>query len=100
MMHLNPPMEKEAPEEIENWKTKAPKYIRKENNRFVFLLMIKKLPLGSTPMDHILRLKKMTLNPIQKMGVRALTRPSSLDFRLVPGSVARLPLHSRSLRRH
>ena len=99
-MHLNPPMEKEAQEEIGSRKTEAPKNIRKENNRFVFLLTRKRLPHGSTPMDHIPRLKKMTLNPIQKMGVRALTRPSSLDFRLVPGSVARLPLHSRSLRRH
>ena len=32
VMHLNPPMEKEAPEEIGNRKTEAPKNIRKENN--------------------------------------------------------------------
>ena len=61
MMHLNPPMKKKAPEEIGNRKTEAPKNIRKENNRFVFLLMRKRLPLGSTPMDHAPRLKKMTL---------------------------------------
>ena len=30
VMHLNPPMEKEAPEEIGNRKTEAPKNIRKE----------------------------------------------------------------------
>ena len=35
MMHLNPLMEKEDPEEIGNWKTKAPKDIRKKNDRFV-----------------------------------------------------------------
>jgi hypothetical protein len=39
VMHLNPPMEKEAPEEIGNRKTEAPKNIRKENNRFVSFLM-------------------------------------------------------------
>ena len=35
MMHLNPSMEKETPEEIGNWKTKAPKDIRKKNDRFI-----------------------------------------------------------------
>ena len=64
MMHLNPPMEKEAPEEIENRKTEAPKNMRKENNRFVSSLMRKRLPHRSTPIDHFLRLKKMTLNQI------------------------------------
>jgi len=84
MMHLNPPMEKEAPEEIGNWKTKAPKYIRKENNRFVFLLMREKLPLGFTPMDHAPRLKKMTLYQIQKMRVGTLTRLPPVDFCIIP----------------
>ena len=62
VMHLNTPIEKEAPEEIRNRKTEAPKNVRQENNRFIFLLMRKRLPLGSTPMDLILRLKKMTLH--------------------------------------
>ena len=54
-------MKKETPEEIRNRNTEAPKNIRQENNRFVFLLMRKRLPFGSTPMDHAPRLKKMTL---------------------------------------
>ena len=54
--------------------------MRKENNRFVFPLMRKRLPHGSTPMDHAPRLKKMTLNKIQKMGVSALTRLPPLDL--------------------
>ena len=66
-------MEKEAPEEIRNRKTEAPKNMRKENNRFVSSLIRKRLPHGSTPMDHVPRMKKMTLNKIQKMGVGALT---------------------------
>ena len=45
VMHLNPPMEKEAPEEIGNRKTEAPKNIRKENNRFVSFLMRKRFPI-------------------------------------------------------
>jgi len=45
MMHLNPLMEKEDPEEIGNWKTKAPKYIRKKNDKFVSPLMRKRLPI-------------------------------------------------------
>ena len=32
--HLNPPMEKEASEEIRNRKTEAPKNMRKKNNKF------------------------------------------------------------------
>ena len=35
VMHLNPPVMKEAPEEIGNWKTEASKNIRKENDRFI-----------------------------------------------------------------
>jgi hypothetical protein len=34
-MHLNPPVVKEATEEVRNRKTEAPKNMRKENNRFV-----------------------------------------------------------------
>ena len=68
-MHLNPPMEKEAPEEIGNRKTEAPKNIRKENNRFISFLMRKELPIRTPPMDHVLGLKKMTLYQIQQMGV-------------------------------
>ena len=34
VMHLNPPMEKEAPEEIRNRKTEAPKNIRKTIDLF------------------------------------------------------------------
>ena len=72
VMHLNPPVIKKATE-IEKRKTEAPKNMRKENNRFVSSLMRKRLPHGSTPMDHVPRMKKMTLNKIQKMGVGALT---------------------------
>ena len=58
-MHLNPPMEKEAPEEIGNRKTEAPKNIRKENNRFISFLLRKRFPRSSTLMDNATRLKKM-----------------------------------------
>ena len=100
VMYLNPPMMKKASEEIGNRKTEAPKNIRKENNRFVFLLMRERLPLGSMPMDHAPRLKKMTLYQIQKMGVGTITRLPLLDLRPVPGSAARLPLRSGFLRCH
>ena len=83
---------KEATEEIRNRKTEAPKNMRKENNKFVSSLMRKRLPHGSTPMDHVLRLKKMTLNKIQKMRVGALTRLPPLDLRLTNGSFVHLPL--------
>ena len=100
VMHLNPPMEKEAPKEIRNGKTEAPKNVRQENNRFVFLLMRKRLPLGSTPMDHVLRLKKMTLHQIQKMGVNTLTRLPSMSLCFIASALARLPPSSRSLGSH
>ena len=100
VMHLNPPMEKEAPEQIRNRKTKAPKNIRQENNRFVSLLMRKGLPLRSTPMDHAPRLKKMTLYQIQQMRVGRLTRLPPMDLYLVSGGIARLPPSSRSLGSH
>ena len=100
VMHLNPPMEKEAPEEIGNRKTEAPKNIRKENNRFISFLMRKRFPHRSTPMDHAAGLKKMLPHQIQKMGVGTLTRLPFLELRLISGSVARLPLRSRPLRRH
>ena len=100
VMHLNPPMEKEAPEEIGNRKTEAPKNIRKENNRFVSFLMGKRFPHRSTPMDHASRLKKMTLHQIQKMGVGTLTRLPLLDLRPVPCNTASLPFRNRFLRRH
>ena len=57
----NPPMVKEAPDEIRNGKTEAPKNVRKENNIFVFFLMRKRLPFGTPPMDHVQGFKKMTL---------------------------------------
>ena len=60
-MHLNPPMMKEASEEIRNGKTKAPKNMMKKNDRFFSPLMRKGLPIRTPPMDHILGLKKMTL---------------------------------------
>ena len=85
-------MVKEAPEEIRNRKTKAPKNMRKENNRFVSTLMRKRFPLGSTPMDHILGLKKMFSHKIQKMGVGTLTRLPPVDLRLANGSIIHLPL--------
>ena len=50
-------MEKEAPEEIGNGKTEAPKNIRQENNRFIPFLMWKILPIRTSPIDHILGLK-------------------------------------------
>ena len=100
VMHLNPPVVKEAMEEIRNRKTEAPKNMRKENNRFVSSLIRKRLPHGSTPMDHVMRLKKMTLNKIQKMGVGALTRLPLLDLRITNGSLVHLPLRSRSLWHH
>ena len=81
MMHLNPPMEKEAPEEIGNRKTGAPKNIRKENNRFVSFLVGKRFPRRSTPMDHAAGLKKMLSHQIQKIGVGTLTRLPSVDLR-------------------
>jgi hypothetical protein len=92
-------MMKEAPEEIRNGKIKAPTNIRKENNRFVYSLMGKRHPIGTPPMDHVPRLKKMFLHKIQKMGVGTLTRFPPFDLRLAPGSVAHLPLRSRFLRR-
>jgi len=54
-------MVKEALEEIRNGKTEAPKNVKKENNRFVFFLMRKRLPFGMPPMDHVQGFKKMTL---------------------------------------
>ena len=101
VMHLNPPpMVKKAPEEIGNGKTEAPKNIRKENIRFVFLLMRKRLPLGSMPMDHAPRLKKMTLYQIQQMRVGTLTRLPPVDFCIIPGSFARFPPSGRPLGSH
>ena len=94
VMHLNPPVVKEAMEEIRNRKTEAPKNMRKEISRFVSSLMRKRLPHGSMPMDHISRLKKMTLNKIQKMRVGALTRLPPLDLRLTNGSFVHLPLEA------
>ena len=91
---------KEATEEIKNRKTEAPKNVRKENNRFVFLLMRKRFPLGSMPMDHATGLKKKFSHKFQKMGVGTLTRLPPMDLRLVSGSVARLSPSSRSLGRH
>ena len=93
-------MEKEAPEEIGNRKTEAPKNIRKENNIFVSFLMGKRFPRRFTPMDNAARLKKMLSHQIQKMGVGALTRFPPVDLRLANGSVIHLPLRSRSLQHH
>ena len=67
VMHLNPPMEKEAMEEIKNRKTEAPKNMRKKNNRFISTLMGKRFPHRSTPMDHAAGLKKILSHQIQKM---------------------------------
>ena len=100
VMHLNPSMMKKTSEEIRNGKTEAMKNMRKKNNRFVFPLMRKRLPIRTPPMDYVLGLKKVTLYQIQKMGVGTLTRLPLLDLRPVPGSAARLPLRSRPLRRH
>ena len=100
VMHLNPTMVKEAPEEIRNGKTEAPKNVGKENNRFVFFLLRKRLPIGMPPIDHVLGLNKMFLHKIEQMGVGTLTRLPPMDLRLVSGSVARLSPSSRSLGRH
>ena len=89
-MHLNPPMEKEAPEEIRNRKTEAPKNMRKENNRFVPFLMGKRFPRRSTPTDHAAGLKKMLSHQIQKMGVGTLTRLPPVDLRLANGGIVHL----------
>jgi hypothetical protein len=93
-------MEKEAPEEIGNRKTEAPKNIRKENNRFVSFLMGKRLPRSPTPMDNAMWLNKMLSHQIQKMGVSRLTRFPPVDLHLANGSVVHLPLCSRPLQRH
>ena len=45
VMHLNPPMMKKTSEKVRNGKTEAPKNMRKKNNRFIFSLMRKKLPI-------------------------------------------------------
>ena len=73
VMHLNPPMMKKALEEIRNGKTEAPKNMRKEKNRFVSLLIRKRLPPGSTPIDHTPGLEKMFPHKIKKIGVETLT---------------------------
>ena len=44
VMHLNPPVVKEATEEIRNGKPEVPKNMRKKNNRFVSSLMRKRSP--------------------------------------------------------
>ena len=92
VMHLNTLVTKEAMEEIRNMKTKTPKNMRKENNRFVSTLMRKRFILGTTPMDHFLGLKKMFLHKIQKMGVITLNRLPLVDLRLANGSIVHLPL--------
>jgi len=100
VMHLNPPVVKESTEEIRNGKTKAPKNMRKKNDRLVSPVMWKKLSIRTPPMDHALGLKKVTLYQIQKVGVGILTRLPPMDLRLVSDSVARLSPSSRSLGRH
>ena len=44
-MHLNPPVMKEATEKIGNRKTEALKNMRKKNDRFIFSLTRKRLPI-------------------------------------------------------
>ena len=100
VMHLNTLVTKEAMEEIRNMKTKTPKNMRKENNRFVSTLMRKRFPLGPTPMDHASWSKKMFSHKIQKMGVGTLTRLPPVDLRLANGSVIHHHLRGRPLRRH
>ena len=91
VMHLNPPMEKKAPEEIGNRKTEAPKNMRKENNRFVPFLMGKRFPIRTPSMDNISRLKKMTLFYAKQVGVGTLTRLPPLNIRFISSSFTRLP---------
>jgi len=44
-----------------------------KNNRFIFTLMRKGLPIGCPPMDHVPRLKKMLLYKTEQIGVITLT---------------------------
>jgi hypothetical protein len=66
--------------------------MRKKNNRFVFSLKRKRLPIRTPPMDHVSGLKKMLLYKIQQMGVGTLTRLPPMNLRLISGSVAPLSL--------
>ena len=93
-------MVKEAPDEIRNGKTEAPKNVRKENNRFVFFLLRKRLPIGMPPIDHVLGLNKMFLHKIEQMGVGTLTRLPPMGFCIISGNFARLPPPSKSLGSH
>ena len=94
VMHLNPPMVKKAPEEIGNGKTEASKNMRMKNNRFIFPLMRKGLPIRSPG------LKKMLIYKTEKMGVSTLTRLPPMGFHIVSASLTRLPPSSRSLGSH
>jgi hypothetical protein len=91
---------KETSKKIRNREAETPKNMKKENNRFVSSLIRKRLPHGSTPMDHILRLKKMFPHKIQKMGVGTLTQLPPVDLRLASGGVVHLRLRRKPLRRH
>jgi len=63
VMHLKPPVMKEAAEKkIRNRKTEAPKNMRKKNDRFVSFLMRKRFAHRFAPMDHFPGLKKMALD--------------------------------------
>ena len=54
-------MVKEAPDEIRNGKTEAPKNMRMKNDRFTQPLVRKGLPIISPPMDRVSGLKKVLL---------------------------------------
>ena len=100
VMHLNPPVMKKAPEEIRNQKIEATKNIRKKNNRFIFFLMRKRLPIRTPPMDNVLGLKKMLLYQSKQVGVGTHTRLPPMGFRIFSASLTRLPPSSRSLGSH
>jgi hypothetical protein len=91
VMHLNPPMMKKTSKKVRNGKTEAPKNMRKKNDRFVFLLMLERLPIRTPPMDHVLGLKKVILYQIQKVEVGTLTRLPLLDSAPSPAAPLAIP---------
>ena len=100
VMHLNPPMENEAPKEIRNGKTEASKNMWMKNNRSIHPLMRKGFTIGSPPIDHVSGLEKMLLYKTKHMEIDTLTRSPPVGFRSVFGSFANLPLPGSLLGRH
>jgi len=99
-MHLNPLSNEGGLERNQKQESQGPEEHEEEKQQIHFPLMRKRHHHGSTPMDHFPRLKKMTLNQIQKVGVGALTRFPPMNLRITNSSLVHLPLRGRSLRRH